>query len=714
MTPSSASHNLPRPALAMRRGAFELVLLLAAASAAAPLAASAAEGPRGGRGGIEEVLVQSTRLPRTLAEAPLAVSVVTAEDLQLGRQQLGLDESLTRVPGVFLQNRYNFAQDLRISIRGFGSRAAFGIRGVQLRVDGIPATTPDGQGGIDAIDLGALSRVEVIRGPASALYGTAAGGVISLTTESGTATPYLETRVMTGEDDARRYQLKGGLERGRVNLFGSLSHLDIGGYRGHADTRSTLANGKAEIALSDTTRLTVVGSLVDSPQADDAGALTLAEALAVPSQGRQRNIDFDAGESLEQLRAGATLTTALGPGELSLRGYGVDRDFANRLPFGGTVAESNGGQVELQRAFYGGGADYALETRLGAWPVQMSAGFEVDRQRDDRRRFVNELGAQGALTFDQVERVDAFGAFLQADLSLGDYWQLALGLRHDRVSFEVADRFLANASGDDSGREQFEQLSPLVGLVFAPSQRLNLYANLSRAFETPSTTEFANPDGGGFNPGLDAQVARGLEFGARGELTGRWRYEVTLYRLDVDDELVPFQRPGDERVFYENAGASSRRGLELLLAGELGAGFETTLAYSRASLEFDDFRDADGNRFDGNDIPGNPGSQLFVELAWRGAGGLYLIADCLLVGEFYADNANAVEIDRYEVANLRGGVDWRTPRWSVSPFVGVNNLFDESYFGNVRPNGAFGRFYEPAPERNLYAGVSVRRRFPGR
>jgi len=707
MTPTTAL-------LTPRRAALTGLAWFAAALTGAGDLQSAAAEPVDGVDRVEEVVVQSTRLRRTLADVPLAVSVVTADDIQLGRQQLGLDESLTRVPGVFLQNRYNFAQDLRISIRGFGSRAAFGIRGVQLRVDGIPATTPDGQGGIDAVDLGALSRVEVIRGPASALYGTAAGGVISLTTESGTDPPYLETRVMTGEDDARRYQLKGGLERGRVNLFGSLSRLDVGGYRGHSDTRSTLANGKATIALDDATELTLVGSLVDSPQADDAGALTLAEARADPAQGRQRNIDFDAGESLEQLRLGATLGRALGPGELTLRGYGVDRQFANRLPFEGTVAESNGGQVELDRTFYGGGLDYALDTTLGALPLRLSAGLEVDRQRDDRRRFVNDLGSQGALTFDQQERVDALGTFAQADVSLGERWQAALGLRHDRVSFDVADRFLGNSSGDDSGREEFEQLSPLVGVVFSPSPRLNVYANLSSAFETPSTTEFANPDGGGFNPGLEPQLARSLELGARGELAARWRYELVLYRLDVDDELVPFQRPGDERVFYENAGASSRRGIELLLSGDLGAGFETTLAYSRAQLEFDDFRDADGNVFDGNRIPGNPEQQLFVELAWRGRGGVYLIGDYLAVGEFYADNANAVEIDGYQLANLRGGVDWQTERWSVSPFVGVNNLFDESYFGNVRPNGAFGRFYEPAPERNVFAGISVRRRFPRR
>jgi iron complex outermembrane receptor protein len=147
---------------------------------------------------LEEIIVRATMIERSLDKVPAAVSVITEDDIQLGRQQLALDEALSRVPGLFMQNRYNFAQDLRLSIRGFGARAQFGIRGIKVLVDGIPETLPDGQGSVDSIDLGATSQIEVIRGPSSSLYGNASGGVISLSSEGGRAEPYAQVRVAAG------------------------------------------------------------------------------------------------------------------------------------------------------------------------------------------------------------------------------------------------------------------------------------------------------------------------------------------------------------------------------------------------------------------------------------------------------------------------------------------------------------------------------------
>ena len=178
---------------------------------------------------LEEMVIESTRLSRTVSSTPMSISVVSQEEIQLGRQQLALDEALASVPGLFMQNRYNFAQDLRVSIRGFGARSAFGIRGIKILVDGIPLTVADGQGQVDTIDLGATKQVEVIRGPSSALYGNAAGGVISVTSEDGPETPFASMRITGGEYGYQKLAVKTGGQTENINYFLSLSDSQIDG-----------------------------------------------------------------------------------------------------------------------------------------------------------------------------------------------------------------------------------------------------------------------------------------------------------------------------------------------------------------------------------------------------------------------------------------------------------------------------------------------------
>ncbi len=660
----------------------------------------------------EEIVVTSTRLEQTTMRSPVAVTTVGAEDIREARQQLGLDESLSRVPGVFFQNRYNFAQDLRISIRGFGARSAFGIRGIKLFVDGFPATTPDGQGGIDDIDLGSTERVEVIRGPASALYGSAAGGVISLYTEDGPAQPYISARASFGEYASQKHQLKAAGTTGKLGYLASVTDIDVEGYRGHSRNESTLFNSKFTYDLDESMRLTAVLSGVDSPLAQDAGALNAGEVEADRAQGRARNIQFDAGESVEQQRLGLALSKVFDQNhQLVVRAYGLGRDFATRLPFEGSIEESNGGQVAFDRRFVGLSAQYAYEGTLFGRAHRWITGIDVDSQEDDRQRWVNNDGLRGELTFDQVETVESIGVFAQSEFALSDRLLLTLGARYDSIEYEVDDRFTLNASGEDSGAVQFEELTPMMGLVYSPSESVNVYANVSTSFETPTTTEFANPDGGGFNQGLQPQEATNYEIGLKGEHNNRLRYEVALFSIDVSDELIPFEQDG--RTFFENAGDSTRKGLELALLGSITDTLTATLSYTYSDFTFDRFRTRDGDVFDNNALPGLPENQLFVELAYRHPSGFFATWDLLNVGEFFADNANSdgAKISRSSVANLRLGADFNLGQLKLSPFLGVNNLFDELYFTNVRLNGGFSRYFEPAPETNVYGGLTLRHEF---
>ena len=650
----------------------------------------------------EEVVVTATRVERSLTEIPAAVSIVGQDAIQLGRQQLALDESLGRVPGVFMQNRYNFAQDLRIAIRGFGARANFGIRGIKILVDGIPETLPDGQGSVDSIDIGATGQIEVLRGPSSSIWGNASGGVINVTSERAPRDPYSEVRLSAGSYDFRKLQFKTGAQGDKLGYLFSVSDSTLDGYRQQSRAENTQLTGRFNVDLAGDRTLTAVLSYTDQPISDDPGGINAAQAALDPRSARDANIAFDAGESLEQTRLGVVFSTPLGNGELRVRNYYAWRDFENFLPFTG------GGNVDLDRSFLGGGVSYSFDTMWGGLPNTLIVGIDHDRQDDDRLRYDNLSGLRGPLAFDQNETVRATGIFLQDHLTLSDTISLTFGIRFDEVEFDVTDRFLSD--GDDSGVVKLDDASPMAGVNVQLSDTLSLYGNYSSAFETPTTTEFNRADGlGGFNAALEPQVARNLEVGLRGTAGERTSYEVAVFNIKVDDELIPFEVPTSPgRDFFANAGESTRNGIEFSLTTNPTDRISATVSYTHANYEFDTFVDDNGNNFSGNTIPGTADDVLFGEVTYSHPRGWYAAADVTHIGEQYANNANTATNDSYTISNLRFGWERTSESMVLSPFVGINNLFDETYNANLRINAFGSRFFEPGPDRNIYAGVTIR------
>lgn len=661
---------------------------------------------------LQEVIVTATRLNQKLVDIPGGVSVVTQQELHQGRQELGLDESLARVPGLFFQNRYNFTQDLRISIRGFGARSNFGIRGIKIFVDDIPSTLADGQSGVDDVDLGSLARAEVIRGPSSSLYGAASGGVLNLYTEDGPETPFIEAGVNVGEYDHQKYQIKTGGQYQRLNYLLNASYLNNDGYREHSEVNHSLFNSKFRFVIDDDSDLTLVINAVDSPVADDAGAITAAEVEADPKQAQARNISSNAGEALDQQKLGWVYRRELADGhEIRVRNYYVWRDFGNYLPLGTHIPFSAiDGVVEFDRFFYGGGAQYTMSSSLFGRPNQFSVGFDVDMQEDDRQRFVNSFGNQGALTFDQKEEASAWGVYVRDVLALADALQLTVGGRFDQVDLSVDDRFLSN--GDQSSNVDFDEFSPSVGLTWNVIDDIRLYANYSTAFETPTFTELGNPaqdlgvNLGGFN-NIAAQAAEGVEVGARGTLWGRISFDVSVFDMDVKDEVANVVSLGN-RAFFENAD-TERFGVEAALIVQILEQLRLTTAYTYSDFEFDTF--ASNPAAEGSTLPGIPEQQFYAELAYQHESGLFVIWDLLVVDELFTNNTNTETSEAYQVANLRLGYEFNWGKVRLSPYVGLNNMFDEKYVGNVRLNAFGGRTYEPAPDANVYGGLSVRYSF---
>tara|TARA_R110002096_G_scaffold161007_3_gene327360 strand:- start:8182 stop:10257 length:2076 start_codon:yes stop_codon:yes gene_type:complete len=654
-------------------------------------------------GDVSEIIVTATRLERAARSVPAAISIVSGDEIQQARQQLALDEALVRVPGVYFQNRYNFAQDLRIAIRGFGARSSFGVRGIKILVDGIPETLADGQSQVDSIDLASVRQVEVLRGPASALYGNAAGGVINIVSERSSAEPYTDARVASGDYGYRKYQLKTAGSAGRLDYLVSLSDLQSDGYREHSEAENTQLNSRFLFRLSDSTEIGWVISATDQPLSNDPGGVTRADAIANPRSARDANIAFDAGEALDQQKLGVSLRHRFPDGsELRARSYYLARDFTSRLPF------TSGGIVTFDRAFAGGGLNYTRGFRLGGFTHRLVAGIDHDRQRDDRQRYDNNNGIQGALALDQLERVTSTGVFVQDELSVTGRLNVTLGLRYDDIEFDVADAFLTD--GDDSGARSVDDVSPSVGFLYTAAARYSVYGNIATAFETPTTTEFAKPDGsGGLNPGLEPQKSTSFELGLRGELFEHTRYELAVFTIDVDDELIPFEiASSPDREFFANAGQSERRGIELSLRTTPLPGLDAGLAYTRSQFEFDTFVDGDGNDFSGKTIPGIPETFVHADISYKHETGFFAAIDALYTGELFADNANSETINSATVANLRFGLKRTFDKFIIEPFVGINNLFDADYTANVRINAFGGRYFEPGPARNVYGGLSVR------
>ena len=651
---------------------------------------------------LAPVTLTATRMNIEQERSPLAVSVVGSPLIQQGLQQLSLDESLGRIPGLFALNPDNFSQDLRISIRGFGARAAFGIRGIKLLVDGIPESTPDGQAQVDNLDLGILDRMEVIRGPSAGLYGNAAGGVISLRTEDAPEDLFVQARTSWGSFGFQQYQIKTGQQVGKFNYLIHANHTRTEGFRDQSGMKNTLITAKVRMDLDSLSTLRLLLSYVDSPQADDPGGITADQAAENPMQARDRNVQFNGGETVQQGRVGLVYTRNWqGHHQFQSKVYHTFRDFSNRLPF------ENGGIVNLDRAFTGGGLSYQYTGALGALPYRLRTGIDIENQRDDRQRFNNLNGIQGEQSLSQLEKFFNLGAYVQQELQLASVFALHASLRFDVVRLEAEDAFLSN--GDDSGDLSFERLSPMVGLVYDVSPTSHLYGNLSTSFETPTLSELsANPDGsGGFNGALSPQKALNYEVGWKGTAGGRLAYELALFSIELRDELIPYELeafPG--RTFFRNAGRSRRNGIELSLDYVLAAGLRANVSYTYSDFTYTDFT-VDGEALDGNQLPGLPKHAAFVGLRYQTPQGFYGNLQVRHRGALFTNDANTVEESAVSIAQVRAGMHWDLAFGYIEPYAGINNVFDVDYSSNVRINAFGSRFFEPAPGRNYYAGLTL-------
>lgn len=652
----------------------------------------------------EVMEVTAPRLDRELYATPAAVSVVDRDSIAQGQQRVRLDESLVTVPGVFLQNRDNFAQGERLAIRGFGARAPFGVRGVTVMTDGIPYTLPDGQAQLDAIDLDSAQRIEVIRGPSSVLYGNAAGGVLSVTTADGRDDQKTRLGAEVGSDGYRKYRFSDGGVNGPWSHHVSVSALNFDGYRDQSQVEKYHLNAKVRRELGNDRALTAIVNLLDNPRSEDPGALQEAEVSDDRQNAAPNSLALDAGQNVDQQVLGLQYEDlSAGPGELYVKGFYLQRDFEQQLPY---VGDS---RINYQRDYYGASAEYHQSMMLGELPLRYVVGVDAARQEDDRDRHnVDAVNGVTDRAGDEMQTATSLGLFAQGDLDLTDKLTLSLGTRYDRVDFDIDDDF--GSDGDQSGERTFREWSGSAGLSYRYLPTHQVYVTTGTAFETPTFSEFANPAGvGGFNPGVEPQKSWNREIGLRGNFDNGVDYDLALFSIRTRNELVPYQIEGDpnERTYYRNAGDSSRNGIELALGWQMTPSWRLDSALTLARYEFDEYDTQDGN-YGGNRIPGLPEQTWVNRLTWQGFDERFATLETQYIGDMVADDANDVAIDDYWLVHLRAGDGWHLGGDTLlKGYVGVRNLFDREHFANVRLNGSYGRYYEPAPGRTVYAGMEV-------
>ena len=672
-------------------------LALAAALALAPLSA-AAQADTARALPLDTLTARVLRAPLPAHRAPYAVSVAAGEALTRAQPGLGLDEALAAVPGVQVDNRYNPALGERLVVRGFGARAQFGVRGVRVLVDGLPATLPDGQTTLNHVDPGSLARAEVVRGPASALYGNAAGGVIRLSTFAPPAVPLRpEYRATFGAHGLARMQAQAAGQSGAMGYRASVTRLEYGGYRDHSGAGSTLANGTflwsrgagALRLVLHAVRYDALnpGSLTDSLLRADRGAVA-------PVYTR-----FDTGERGRQAQLGLTWERATEGGGVEVAGYVLGRSIENPIPFA---------WIELDRRV--GGLRASFSSRAG--PLRWTVGGEAEEQRDDRKNFANDDGVPGERRLDQRERVTALAAFGQAAVEVGRVDVLG-ALRYDRFRFAADDRLVTAENPDDSGAQTMDAWSPTLGVSLAASRAVSVYANVSTAFETPTTTELANrPTGaGGFNPELEPQRTTSYEVGARAR-AGAAFAEVAAYRARVRDALIPFEVPSTPgRQFFRNAGEAVHRGAEVSAGVSPLRDVTARVACTWTDARFGRYRLNDSTDLEGNRVPGVAPHRVEATLYWRSPRGPFAGVDARRVSAVPVkddDAAGRFASPAYMLVDARfGWEELRIGPVRATPSLGVSNLFDELYNASVVVNATGARFYEPGPGRAVYVGLDV-------
>ena len=702
--------------------------VLAAAAMAALQAAAQTTEPSGGS--LRTIVVTPTPgVAQQAFDTPASVDVVTGEQMRNAQLQVNLSEPLVRVPGVVALNRQNYAQDLQISVRGFGARSTFGVRGIRLYADGIPATMPDGQGQVSHFDLSSAGRLEVLRGPFSALYGNSSGGVISLTTAEGQPGLQVEGGAAFGSDGVQRENVRFAGEQGAWNWNLDATHFQTDGFRDHSAAKRNGLNAKLRWQASPATRVTFVANAVDMPDVQDPLGLTRAEFEANPEQASPAALLFNTRKSVNQQQVGAILEHRLNEVHgLKLTAWGGSRGTEQFQAIPTTVQAPithPGGVIALDRDYKGVDGQWIARTRAWGGGLTFTAGLYADDLQERRQGFQNftgtpasptALGVMGVRRRDEDNRARSFDQYAQGVWE-GERFSFTAGVRHSKVKFDSRDHFIVGANRDDSGSVDYSATTPVLGIVYHATDALNLYASAGKGFETPTSNELSyRPDGTpGLNFGLRPARSRQWELGVKAEPLTDWRVNAAVFQAKTQDEIVVATNSGGRSTF-QNAAETLRRGFELAASGAFSRSWSTYAAltwldatYGTGFTCVSTACPAPNNRVNaGNRIPGIPRFTAYAEVAYKHRPwGLETAVELRHIGRMAVDDRNTDFTSAATVFNFRVSATQVVNRWTFKEFLRIDNLADRTYVGSVIVNEANRRYFEPAPGRTWLLGANA-------
>ncbi|EIV5321833.1 TPA: TonB-dependent receptor PqqU [Klebsiella pneumoniae] len=675
----------------------------------------------------DEQTMVVTAAPTTVSEldTPAAVSVVNGDEMRQAAPRVNLSESLGAVPGLQVQNRQNYAQDLQLSIRGFGSRSTYGVRGLRIYVDGIPATMPDGQGQTSNIDIGSVDTIEVLRGPFSALYGNSSGGVINVTSQTGTQPPTVEASSYYGSFGTWHYGMKAtgavgdGSHAGDVDYTVSTNRFTTHGYRDHSGARKNLANARLGVRINDVSKLTLLLNSVDI-KANDAGGLTADEWRDNPRQS-PRGDQYNTRKNTRQTQAGLRYERQLSAqDDLSVMMYTGERETTQfqSIPRAPQLKPSHaGGVIDLTRHYQG------IDTRLThrgelLVPVTLTAGLDYENMSERRKGYENfvmvngapQYGEQGALRRNERNLMWNVDPYLQTQWQLTDKLSLDAGVRYSSVWFDSNDYYITPGNGDDSGDASYHKWLPAGSLKYALTDAWNVYLSAGRGFETPTINElsYRSDNQSGLNFGLKPSTNDTVEIGSKTRI-GNGLFTAALFQTNTDNEIVVDSSSGG-RTSYKNAGKTRRQGMELGLDQQFGESWRLKAAWTwlDATYRTNVCDDASCN---GNRIPGIARNMGYASFGYQPEQGWYAGSDIRYMSDIMANDENTAKAPSWTVVGLTTGYKWSYGRMDMDLFGRIDNLFDREYVGSVIVNESNGRYYEPAPGRNYGIGLNLAWRF---
>ena len=675
----------------------------------------------------DEQTMVVTAAPTTVSEldTPAAVSVVNGDEMRQAAPRVNLSESLGAVPGLQVQNRQNYAQDLQLSIRGFGSRSTYGVRGLRIYVDGIPATMPDGQGQTSNIDIGSVDTIEVLRGPFSALYGNSSGGVINVTSQTGTQPPTVEASSYYGSFGTWHYGMKAtgavgdGSHAGDVDYTVSTNRFTTHGYRDHSGARKNLANARLGVRINDVSKLTLLLNSVDI-KANDAGGLTADEWRDNPRQS-PRGDQYNTRKNTRQTQAGLRYERQLSAqDDLSVMMYAGERETTQfqSIPRAPQLKPSHaGGVIDLTRHYQG------IDTRLThrgelLVPVPLTAGLDYENMSERRKGYENfvmvngapQYGEQGALRRNERNLMWNVDPYLQTQWQLTDKLSLDAGVRYSSVWFDSNDYYITPGNGDDSGDASYHKWLPAGSLKYALTDAWNVYLSAGRGFETPTINElsYRSDNQSGLNFGLKPSTNDTVEIGSKTRI-GNGLFTAALFQTNTDNEIVVDSSSGG-RTSYKNAGKTRRQGMELGLDQQFGESWRLKAAWTwlDATYRTNVCDDASCN---GNRIPGIARNMGYASFGYQPEQGWYAGSDIRYMSDIMANDENTAKAPSWTVVGLTTGYKWSYGRMDMDLFGRIDNLFDREYVGSVIVNESNGRYYEPAPGRNYGIGLNLAWRF---